>query len=123
MFKFLISVVLVGLMLTAGALVANLMVSTRPAPSEKASALPPPLVQTVWVRRETVTETVMGYGSARPYRSALLSVEVAGEIVELAEGLRDGSPVEAGQLLMRIDDRRYVQALEQAARPACGPYC
>jgi RND family efflux transporter MFP subunit len=118
MFKFLISVVLVGLMLTAGALVANLMVSTRPAPSEKASALPPPLVQTVWVRRETVTETVMGYGSARPYRSALLSVEVAGEIVELAEGLRDGSPVEAGQLLMRIDDRRYVQALAQATARA-----
>ena len=55
-----------------------------------------------------------GYGSARPYRSALLTAEVAGEVVELAEGLQDGSPVEAGQLLVRIDDRRYVQMLEQA---------
>ncbi len=114
MVKTLVSLALVGLVLGTGAIVAKFMVSTRPAPPERDLTVPPPLVQTQAIRPETLTETIRGYGSARPYRSVVLTTEVGGEIVELAEGLQDGSQVRKGQVLVRIDERRYVQRLAQA---------
>lgn len=113
LFKTLISLGIIVLVVGGGTLAAIVMTENKADPEESRIALPPPLVSAVLVEPRTVTETIVGYGSARPYRSAVLTSEVGGEIVELADGLRDGSPVQAGQLLLRIDDRRYVQALEQ----------
>lgn len=108
-----ISLALITLVVGAGATIATVMYHTRPAPPQKASALPPPLVQTITIGPETVTETITGYGSARAYRSVVLTAEVGGAVMELADRLRAGSLVDADQLLIRIDERRYLQALEE----------
>jgi len=118
--KTLISLALITLVVGAGATIARVMYHTRPVPPQKAASLPPPLVQTVTVGPETVTERITGYGSARAYRSVVLTTEVGGEVMELADGLRAGSPVTADQLLTRIDERRYLQALEEKLSSAAG---
>ena len=111
--KALVSVVLIVVVVGAGAAIAAVLTRTAPKPAEVQSSLPPPLVRTVKVEPETITEMIIGYGSARPYRSVVLAAEVAGEVVEVGEDLQDGSVVQAGQLLVQIDERRYQQALEQ----------
>ncbi len=111
--KTLISLFLIVAAVGTGATIATVMSRTRPTPAERAADLPPPLVETVTIEPETVTETITGYGSARAYRSVVLTAEVAGEAVELADRLRAGSVVSGGQLLVRIDDRRYRQELEE----------
>jgi len=108
-----ISVILAVLVLGAGATIARVLTQTRPVPQETQTAPSPPLVRTQALRPESVNQTLVGYGSARAQRSALLTAEVGGEIVEIAAGLEDGTPVRAGQLLVRIDDRRYAQTLRQ----------
>ena len=50
----------------------------------------------------------------RPKRAATLSAEVADEIIELVGDLREGTAVRMGQVLVGIDDRRYVPLLPQA---------
>jgi len=77
--------------------------------------LPPPLLVNVrTVAEEDVQEYFTGYGSARAKTDVLLAAEVHGLVVEVAEGLNDGVHVEAGQLLVRIDDRQYFQQLARA---------
>ena len=111
--RLVISLVLIVLMVGAGATIARVMLLNPPRPPERDTTIPPPLVQTVRLVPETVTETIVGYGSARAYRSATLRAEVSGEVLEIGKGLQDGSPIAAGQLLVGIDQRQYAQILEQ----------
>jgi len=110
--KILLSLASIIVILAAGVAVARIMMLNAPEPSQREVGVPPPLVQTVLLTPETITEKIIGYGSARAYRSATLTAEVGGEVVDVAEGLKDGSPVAAGALLVRLDDRRYVQTVE-----------
>ncbi|MCH7814792.1 MAG: HlyD family efflux transporter periplasmic adaptor subunit, partial [Planctomycetes bacterium] len=110
--KTLLSLSLIAAAIGLGSGLAWLMVRTPPVPPETDMTIPPPLVQTIRVVPETVVETIVGHGTARADRVAMLAAEVGGQIVEIGRGLQDGSPVEAGQLLARIDDRQYAQTLE-----------
>ena len=44
-----------------------------------------------------------------------ITAEVAGEVVEVADGLDDGSWVSDGQVILRLDDRQYLQQVERTA--------
>jgi multidrug resistance efflux pump len=74
----------------------------------------PPLVDSVIVHREDVTEWLVGYGSALPDRSANLAAEVAATVVERVNDLEAGSTVQEGEPLIRLDDREYRHALDRA---------
>jgi multidrug efflux pump subunit AcrA (membrane-fusion protein) len=91
------------------------------------------LVETVTVRAETVTDDIMGYGTARADRAVILSAEVSasvrrlvprvepdptgsGELLEIE--LEEGVEVRAGQLLIELDDRQYQEELTRATRMA-----
>lgn len=112
---------LLSLTLSAGLLAASggaffLLVATRPTPppAERPESLL--LVQVQRLEPQTIVEPVLGFGTARPFRAAWIAPQVAGQVVELAPGLRAGAQVEQGQLLVRIDDREYQQRLELARR-------
>ncbi|MHC4091354.1 MAG: efflux RND transporter periplasmic adaptor subunit [Planctomycetota bacterium] len=111
--RIILSLALIVLVLGAAAAISRVMLQNPPKPPERDEVLPPPLVRTIYTRPETVTEKIVGYGTARAYRSATLTAEVSGEVLKIAPGLQDGSPVIAEQVLVHVDDRRYVQTLEQ----------
>lgn len=67
------------------------------------------LVETLTLSPRDVQETLRGYGTARAYREAEMSSRVAGQIVEISKGLRVGSVVKKGDLLLRIDPDDYEQ--------------
>jgi len=55
-----------------------------------------------------------GYGRVTPGKSWDAVAEVAGQVVGIADGLRDGRVVESGTELLRIDDKNYQLILAQA---------
>jgi len=74
---------------------------------------PPPLVESLTVRPEQVTERYAGYGTAYPDRAVDLAAEVASTVIELVDNIEAGSVVTEGQTLIRLDDREYRYALER----------
>ena len=99
------SLVLIVLLLGSGTGVAGILyVLRRETPRRETGALPP-VVKSLTLSRETVTERFVGYGTAQPYRVANLAAEVTGRVVELVDHLRAGTTVTSGTPLIRLDDR------------------
>ena len=102
------------MVLAAGSGVAYLLYALKPEPPRRPQNLQPPVVDTIRLVSETVVESLVGYGTAKPDRFADLSAEVASTVVERAGELEAGSIVQAGDVLLRLDDREYQFALQQA---------
>ena len=109
-----VSLILIVVLLGVGIGVSELLIwkqSEAPAREPEQRAL---AVQAVRLEPRTVTEQILGYGTARADRHGWISTQVAGEVVELAEGLKIGAEVKEGQLLVHIDEREYREQLRRA---------
>lgn len=100
--------------LGAAFLVAVLAVALRPTPEVKQPEVRPILVDVVEVSSREMTVSVKAQGSVVPHTQTQLSSEVAGRIIEVSSAFTAGGFIKAGDVLLRIDDRNYVTALEQA---------
>ncbi|MDR0667750.1 MAG: efflux RND transporter periplasmic adaptor subunit [Prevotellaceae bacterium] len=63
--------------------------------------------------RKTITETIPANGKIQPVVEVKISPDVSGEIVEL--NIKEGDPVEAGQLLLKIKQDYYLSGRDRAA--------
>lgn len=112
--RVIVTIALVIALPACGVLAAWALIAASPEPPKSTLAALAPLVETVPITLEDVDEVFIGYGSARADQRTTLAAEVSGPIVEIPIGVKDGSQVDAGQILVRIDDRQYVQQLERA---------
>ncbi|HEX2921669.1 MAG TPA: efflux RND transporter periplasmic adaptor subunit [Bacteroidales bacterium] len=64
------------------------------------------------VEKRTIVETITANGKIQPEREVKLTPDVSGEIVELT--VKEGDPVEKGQLLLRIKPDVYVSQRDRA---------
>ena len=69
-------------------------------------------VETEWVQRRTITETVSASGKIQPEVEVSMSAEVSGEIVELP--IVDGQKVNQGDLMVKIRPDIYRAAVRRA---------
>ena len=69
-------------------------------------------VQTILTEKQGIIETVTATGKIEPRTRVKISADVAAKITFL--GVKEGDWVEKGDLLVRLDQERYVAALEQA---------
>lgn len=94
-----------GLLAMAGytihsAIQSSLAEGERPrAPQERVFA-----ARVVSVVPDTVTPVLETFGEVRALRSLELRVPVSGRVVELAPGFADGTALDEGQLVLRLDD-------------------
>jgi membrane fusion protein (multidrug efflux system) len=114
MARLIISALLIFVLLTGGGAVAYILIKIRPEPPRSETRILPPLVESLVVKADNVTERFVGYGTALPDRSATLSAEVSARIVEVAGDIEAGSAITEDQVLIRLDDRQYQQELERA---------
>ncbi len=70
------------------------------------------IVQTEVAGRQSIVEVVTATGKIDPRTQVKISADVAAKIVHLA--VKEGDWVEKGDLLVRLDQERYVAALEQS---------
>lgn len=105
--RIVLSVLLAGGVLACGAAGFGLLVKLRTQPQSIDPERPPLAVSVVELVPTTAQSFVEGYGTARADREAVLGAEVSGVVVALAEGLREGVGVTAGDVLIRLDDRDF----------------
>lgn len=111
---FLRSLLLLAVLLGTGGTVGRVLIALRVEPPRRSAGTLPPLVEVTLLREETVVEWFTGYGTASAIRKANVAAEVAATVVERVENIRAGSAVDAGQILVRLDDREYRFALDRA---------
>ena len=88
-------------------------VQAQPQPAGQA-AKPPPraAVETAKVRAGTVTVSIDALGTLQSRESVVLSPEIDGVVSEIL--FEEGTPVKAGDLLVRLDDAILKAELDQA---------
>jgi HlyD family secretion protein len=69
-------------------------------------------VATEYALKRTITETITANGKIQPEHEVKITPDVSGEIVELT--VKDGDPVEKGQLLLRIKPDIYISQRDQS---------
>jgi RND family efflux transporter MFP subunit len=107
-------IVLPLLVIAVGALGAVAMIKARPDPQTVIPEPPVPLVRVQRVELQDLSYTVMSQGTVKPRTATILVTEVSGRIVEVAPSFEGGGFLQKGELLVRIDDADYRQAVIQA---------
>lgn len=101
--------------LIAGSLVgAALMVGARSAPPRTPPQARPPTVGTAAVEALAGPLKVRGNGAVRPKAEIDLAPQVGGRVSYVSPSLVSGGRISAGELLVRVDDADYVNAVMQA---------
>jgi multidrug efflux pump subunit AcrA (membrane-fusion protein) len=115
MLRIFVSLVLVVALLSGAAAMAWFFVRSRPAPASFTPRRLAPQVQAppLEARKDHAVELV-GYGTARAKVQMEITPLVGGQIVFKAENFLTGKPVEADQVLLRLDEADFRNALEQA---------
>lgn len=103
-----------GLILLAAILIAALLIFLRPSPEEKPPEENIPLVQAQPLEIRSGNLMVQGAGTIRAREELTLSAEVAGKLVYVNPGLREGQSVARGATLFRIDTADYRNAVQTA---------
>jgi len=83
-------------------------------PKQKPIAEEPVKVRAIKAPNLNVVPHSIGYGRVTPERNWEAVAEVSGQVVWIAKELRDGSVVQAGSELLRIEDANYLLAMAQS---------
>jgi RND family efflux transporter MFP subunit len=95
--------------------VLNVALTNMKTPPAQADQRPPSTaVTTLIANRQPYCEQVIGYGKARPLTITEVSASVTGDVVWRAPELEAGTSVQAGDVLVRIDDRDLKIAVASA---------
>lgn len=97
-----------------GAAVALTMSREPPKPREVKTVAP--LVETVPVTLHEEGMEIAADGVVIPFRNVTLSSEVEGRVIEKSENCREGRPVKAGDVLLRVDPADYELAVAKLER-------
>ena len=71
------------------------------------------LVEVVTAEAGDFRPRIRAMGTVRPEREVILQPRISGEVVEIAGSFAPGGEVEAGEVLLRIDDADYRVLLDQ----------
>jgi RND family efflux transporter MFP subunit len=100
--------------LAVAAVIAIVMLRSKPQIEPRQVDVPLPAVQVQEVLLADVPVTVVAYGNVTARRQLDLTAQVGGRIVEKSDIFEPGEIVEAGELLLRIDSTDYELALAEA---------
>lgn len=99
-------------------IVASLVVAAglyylRPSPEKAKPATRATLVEALHVVKGPRALEVAAFGTVRPHRELALQVEVKGKVIELSKELDAGGILDKGEIMLKLDPRDYVAAVEQ----------
>lgn len=108
-----------SIILSIGVIIAGLigfalLQILSPKPLQNEPAQTGAIVRTEKAEVRSGAISVLGSGFARPRAEISLAAQVAGEVIEVSPSLVAGGTFEAGDVLLRLDQRPYVAALNQA---------
>ncbi len=96
------------------ALGSLVLIETGPKTSRRPPAPMQANVEAVSLTRVDARVVVEGMGEVIPQKSVEMRAQVGGEVVEVGPHFSEGRMLEKGELMLRLDDRDYQIALQQA---------
>lgn len=100
--------------LAAGIAGFGLLQISAPGPGQVQREVSAPVVQVAPVKIITAPLPVRGNGPVRPRAQVTLIAQVSGQVIETSPSLVTGGQFDQDDVLLRIDPRPYVAALQQA---------
>ncbi|HKK23609.1 MAG TPA: HlyD family efflux transporter periplasmic adaptor subunit, partial [Pseudohaliea sp.] len=100
--------------LAVAALIAVVMIKSRPQLEARNVATPPPPVEMQRISTGRIPVTVTAHGNVTAWRQLELAAQVSGRILWQAPTFEPGVVVAAGEPLLRIDPTDYELALAEA---------
>ncbi|MBN1163589.1 MAG: efflux RND transporter periplasmic adaptor subunit [Candidatus Krumholzibacteriota bacterium] len=97
---------IMGLSVAAVIIIAIVVISAKKNGNHRTT------VQTEAAGKKSIVETVTANGKIEPRTKVKISADVAAKIIHL--GVKEGDWVEKGDLLVRLDQERYIASLEQS---------
>jgi RND family efflux transporter MFP subunit len=89
------------------------LISTRPVQKKKKPPDLRPTAEVKTVKAQSYDAVIHGYGTVRPSERLDVLSEIPGMVMEIGPDASEGSLVEKGELLFRIDDSSIVAEIEQ----------
>jgi RND family efflux transporter MFP subunit len=89
------------------------MIQKRPIPERVDKEEPAMLVQVLKVHPEDTRARIMTTGTVRAVREARVSAQVSGRVEFVSSNLIQGGVLNKDELILRIDDRDYLLAIER----------
>jgi RND family efflux transporter MFP subunit len=108
-YKFLVVILIIG----AGLAVSMALIYTKPKATRKPVSIVTPPVEIIETCLKDQRITVSAMGTLIPAREIVLQPQVSGTVVWQNDTMVPGAHVAKGELLVRIDNRDYLLALEQ----------
>lgn len=105
---------IVVLLLAGAAGIFAVLMATRGNSEKRPPAGASIVVRSIESRHMPTDRVWSGYGTARTMQSAQLVAEVSGRVIDRPETIEPGQPVKAGDLIVRLDDTDYLNALDSA---------
>lgn len=110
-----------GIMIALGALalalgITTLLILTRPRPEQRSGGAPLPRIVVVTLDRIPVHAHFGGFGTAAAFTRADVPSRISSTVVEVPQEIVAGARVEAGQLLVRLDDTDHRRQFEAATQ-------
>lgn len=100
--------------LAGAALIAVVMIKSRPQLEARSASEPPPRVEVQLVELGSIPVTVTAHGNVRAWRQLELTAEVTGRIRWQSPAFEPGVVIDAGEPLLRIERSDYELALAEA---------
>lgn len=102
------------LIIAAGMIFSNVLVSVTASDAEEKDVIPPPVVQVTSVVPESYQISISAWGELQPREITQLSSIVSGEIIDIHPAFIAGGVVTKGEVLVQIDESDYYSDLIQA---------
>ncbi|MDP7061318.1 MAG: efflux RND transporter periplasmic adaptor subunit [Planctomycetota bacterium] len=112
--KYLLRFVLPILILAVGLLGRSYLIATGPETQTQDPVAYAPLVEVMKLQAETARMQITAYGEVRPRATTAVVAEVAARVVEVSPKLYRGSFFKKGDVLVRLDDRDFRNAVAMA---------
>ncbi len=110
---FLFKLVRVLIVLSLSIFIAVLLVKMRPRAERQEQTETGRLVEAFEAQAESFNMVIEAYGTIQPRETLKLVAEVHGQIVGLSPDFKEGSFVEKGSTLIKIDPRSYALTVQQ----------
>ena len=111
-------VIVVVMLLAVSGGIVKAMIATRAKSEMNPPASAAIVVRTIESVHRPSNRIWSGYGTARTMGSADVVAEVAGRVIERPQAIEAGKSVEAGDLIVRLDDTDSINALDVARQAA-----
>ncbi len=112
--RWIIMLALAAAVIYGGLQLRSFLQASAPKPPSRPSVERSFPVDTIIVKRETVTPTIISYGEVVPGRTVDLRALVSGEVTSVSPNLVEGGRVKAGETLLKVDTFAADAALVRA---------